>query len=189
MSPIALFLTSLSLSTDAFAAALARGSAERQPHLATALRVGAVFGLAEGLMCLAGWTLALVMASLIIAVDHWIALVLLGVIGGRMVLNGWREDGEDEADGAAARRSVLSTVITAIGTSIDSAAVGVAIALAGGPVWSALLIGVTSFALSTLGYLIGPRLGVRFGGYAEIAGGLVLIGLGVSIFVSHTLAG
>ena len=140
-------------------------------------------------MCLAGWTLALVMASLIIAVDHWIALVLLGVIGGRMVLNGWREDGEDEADGAAARRSVLSTVITAIGTSIDSAAVGVAIALAGGPVWSALLIGVTSFALSTLGYLIGPRLGVRFGGYAEIVGGFVLIGLGVSIFVSHTLAG
>ena len=137
-------------------------------------------------MCLAGWSLALVMAGLIMAVDHWIALVLLGVIGGRMVRNGLGDSGgQSETE----TRTGLATVVTAIGTSIDSAAVGVAIALAGGPAWSAALIGVTSFVLSTVGFLIGPRLGARFGGYAEIAGGLILMGLGVSIFLSHTLAG
>jgi manganese efflux pump family protein len=187
MNAFALLATSLSLSTDAFAAALARGSAARETRTLAALRVGAVFGLAEGLMCLLGWSLALVMADLIIAVDHWIALVLLVTIGGLMIRNGLAAGGDDEA--VAASTGLAATLVTALGTSIDAAAVGIALALAGAPVWSALVIGLTSFAMAGLGYRIGPRVAERLGGGAEVVGGIVLIAIGVSIFISHVAGG
>lgn len=191
MNAFALLATSLSLSTDAFAAALARGSAARETRTLAALRVGAVFGLAEGLMCLLGWSLALVMADLIMAVDHWIALVLLVTIGGLMIRNGLAAGGDDEA--VAASPGLAATLVTALGTSIDAAAVGIALALAlalaGAPVWSALVIGLTSFAMAGLGYRIGPRVAERLGGGAEVAGGIVLIAIGVSIFISHVAGG
>ena len=187
MNAFALLATSLSLSTDAFAAALARGSAARETRTLAALRVGAVFGLAEGLMCLLGWSLALVMADFIMAVDHWIALVLLVTIGGLMIRNGLAAGGDDEA--VAASPGLAATLVTALGTSIDAAAVGIALALAGAPVWSALVIGLTSFAMAGLGYRIGPRVAERLGGGAEVAGGIVLIAIGVSIFISHVAGG
>lgn len=186
ISVLTLPLTSLSLSTDAFAAALARGASDPAARTLTAMRVGAVFGLAEGLMCLAGWLLARVAAHWITAVDHWIALILLAAIGGMMVRNGLGDADEDEADEpAAATSGLLATVVTALGTSIDAAAVGIALALAGGPAWSALAIGLTSFTMASLGYRIGPKVAERLGGFAEIAGGVVLILIGISIFVSH----
>lgn len=187
MNAFALLVTSLSLSTDAFAAALARGSAARETRTLTALRVGAVFGLAEGSMCLLGWSLALVTADLIMAVDHWIALVLLVTIGGLMIRNGLAAGGDDKAVGAST--GLVATLVTALGTSIDAAAVGIALALAGAPVWAALIIGLTSFAMASLGYRIGPRVAARLGGGAEIAGGVVLMAIGISIFVSHVMAG
>ena len=149
-----------------------------------------MFGLAEGLMCLAGWLLARVAAHWITAVDHWIALILLAAIGGMMIRNGLGGADEDVADEpAAATSGLLATVVTALGTSIDAAAVGIALALAGGPAWSALAIGLTSFTMASLGYRIGPKVAERLGGFAEIAGGAVLIGIGVSIFVSHMTGG
>jgi len=190
ISVLTLPLTSLSLSTDAFAAALARGASDPAARTLRAMRVGAVFGLAEGLMCLAGWLLARVAAHWITAVDHWIALILLAAIGGMMIRNGLADADEDEADEpAAAASGLLATVVTALGTSIDAAAVGIALALAGGPAWSALAIGLTSFTMASLGYRIGPKVAERLGGFAEIAGGVVLIGIGVSIFVSHMTGG
>jgi manganese efflux pump family protein len=185
ISPILLALTSLSLSTDAFAAALARGSRERQHDAVAALRVGAVFGISEGLMCLIGWSFAFALSGALEAVDHWIALILLGVIGGRMIQEGL---GAPDPEAEPARRTWLGTVITAIGTSIDSAAVGIALALAHSPIWVALVIGLTSFAMSSLGYYAGPWLGARMGKRAEVAGGVILIAIGVSIFVSHMTA-
>ncbi|MEA1943720.1 MAG: manganese efflux pump MntP family protein [Pseudomonadota bacterium] len=182
-----LALTSLSLSSDAFAAALARGAADPAARTLRAVRVGAVFGLTEGLMCLAGWALARVAAHWITAVDHWIALVLLAAIGGLMIRNGLGDGDDEVADGGP--RGLLGTVVTALGTSIDAAAVGIALALAGGPAWSALAIGLTSFVMASLGYRIGPKVAERLGGMAEVAGGAVLILIGLSIFVSHVAAG
>lgn len=182
-SALALFSLSLSLSTDAFAASLARGACERHRRVSTALASGAIFGAAEGLMCLAGWGLGRVFAQAISALDHWIALVLLTLIGARMIREGLQPVGEDTPQ---SRKSLLGTVLTAIGTSVDSATVGVALALAGTGAIAALAIGTASFAASTAGYLIGPTLGSRFGKRAEIAGGLVLILIGVSIFADHT---
>ncbi|WP_417492984.1 manganese efflux pump MntP family protein [Maricaulis sp.] len=186
LNPFALILTSFSLSTDAFAAALARGAATPQARMIDALRIGLVFGVAEGLMCLMGWGVAIALADIVMAIDHWIALVLLSVIGGRMIREGL--SAPDEA-APVRRRTLLGTVVTAIGTSIDSAAVGIALALAGGSVWAALAIGLASFAMSSVGYYAGPHLGARLGRHAELAGGLILIAIGVSIFVSHMTAG
>ncbi len=188
LSPVLLVLTSLSLSTDAFAAALARGASHPGARTPEALRTGSVFGLSEGLMCLAGWSLAQVAESWITALDHWIALVLLGVIGGMMIRNGF-SGGDDDAEAAPARATLIGTVVTALGTSIDAAAVGVALAVSGGPVWTALMVGLSSFLIASLGYRIGPRVGEKLGGWAEIAGGTTLILIGVSIFVSHVTAG
>jgi putative Mn2+ efflux pump MntP len=185
INPLALVLTSFSLSTDAFAAALARGGAAPKVRLIDALRIGAVFGVSEGAMCLIGWSFAIALADIVTAVDHWIALILLSVIGGRMIREGLSPP--DEAR-PAKRHTVLGTVLTAIGTSIDSAAVGIALALAGGSAWAALAIGMTSFAMSSAGYYAGPHLGARLGRHAEIAGGAILIAIGVSIFISHMTA-
>lgn len=184
MSFLPLFLLAVSLSSDAFAASLARGGAARLPGWGAAIGSGAVFGAAEGLMCFGGWLVAGIFAQKIAAVDHWIALLLLGVIGARMVREGL--SGEVEAEADAPRRGTLGgTVLTALGTSVDSAAVGAALALSGTGAISALVIGLTSFIASTIGFRIGPWVGARLGRRAEIAGGALLIAIGVSIFVSH----
>ncbi|KJS35506.1 MAG: hypothetical protein VR74_16120 [Hyphomonas sp. BRH_c22] len=192
MHPVlTLALICLALSTDAFAAALARGAQQRTHDAAQAIRVGSVFGLSEGLMFLLGWGLAQSVAVHAQAFDHWIALVLLAAIGVLMVREGLRNEPDEAATGhpSPARRTALGTVLTAVGTSIDAAAIGVAMALAGTSAWLALGIGLTSFMMSAIGYLIGPALGVRFGQRAEIGGGLVLILIGLSIFYSHMTGG
>ena len=184
-----LALTSLSLSTDAFAAALARGASDPRARTLQAVRTGAIFGATEGLMCLIGWLAASIAADWITAIDHWAALILLTLIGVSMIRNGLSDDAaDDEAAADAPRRSVMGTVVTAIGTSIDSAAVGIALALAGAPVWSALAVGSTSFLFASLGYRIGPKVAERMGNWAEVAGGVVLIGIGITIFISHVTA-
>lgn len=178
---LALLPLALGLSTDAFAASLARGGRERGAHFGKAVKSGAVFGTTEGLMCLLGWSAASVFADQIRAFDHWIALILLVIIGGRMIQEGL----EDDDDNHIPAKSLLGTVITAIGTSVDSAAVGVALALSGVSVWAAFMIGCFSFTASTIGFLIGPMVGEKLGKRATIGGGVVLILIGCSIFYRH----
>lgn len=188
MSVLTLSLTAVSLSADAFAASLARGSAEPRARFGAALRVGAVFGTAEGLMALAGWFAARSFAGVITAVDHWIALVLLCAIGAKMIRDGLSGEAGPEI-AQAAPRGFFTTAATALGTSIDSAAVGVALGLTDIGAHAALVIGLTSFAFSTGGYLAGPYARKALGRRAEVLGGLVLIAIGVSIFVDHTWGG
>lgn len=186
IAPAALVATAIGLGTDAFAAALARGGLERRSGILPAVRVGAVFGISEGLMCLAGWALGRSFAGLVTALDHWLALIVLLVIGGRMVREGLGVGDDEEA--LPVRRTLAGTVWTAIGTSIDSAAVGVALALTGESPLVALAIGGASFAMSTVGYAIGPMAGQRMGRYAEVVGGVVIALIGMGIFVSHVSA-
>ncbi|MHA7901636.1 MAG: manganese efflux pump MntP [Henriciella sp.] len=183
---IALFLLSLALSTDAFAASIARGVRARERHFPTALGSGLIFGTTEGVMCLLGWIGGSLFAGFIARFDHWVALILLGIIGARMVREGLQHD----SDGTpAGRMTVIGTLVTAIGTSIDSATVGVALALAGTSAYAAIAIGGASFLASTVGFMIGPMLGARFGHRAEIAGGSVLIMIGIFIFYEHAVLG
>ncbi|MEQ8432744.1 MAG: manganese efflux pump MntP family protein [Oceanicaulis sp.] len=197
LASLTLGLTAAGLSGDAFAASVARGAVKRRIAPLEAVRNGLIFGGVEGLMCLAGWLLAFTFAGFVTALDHWIALVLLSVIGGKMILDSLQAEdagdkaGEDlhAAGAASARRpqTLVPTLITAMGTSIDSAAVGIALSLSGVSVIIALVVGLVSAAISTIGFLIGPLVGAALGKRAELLGGLILVGIGVSIWLSHVV--
>ncbi|WP_292071668.1 manganese efflux pump MntP family protein [Brevundimonas sp. UBA7534] len=185
MTPGAIAVLSLSMSTDAFAAAVGRGAAHR-PALGQALRAGLVFGVIEAITPIIGWSLGLIAAGLIQQIDHWIAFALLAVVGAHMIKEGLsKPDAEDE--GAPSRRGgLLALVATAVGTSIDAAAVGVGLAFIGADIWIiAASIGFTTFVLTTTGMLIGKAVGVRFGKTAELLGGVALIGIGLLILAEH----
>lgn len=188
MSPVAIAVLSVSMSADAFAAAIGRG-AQHRPSLSQALRSGLVFGVIEAITPLIGFALGVAAAGFVEAVDHWIAFGLLGAVGAKMIWEALKREEEAEAEavgGKAASRGLLALVATAVGTSIDAGAVGVGLALLGANIWLiAACIGFTTFALATLGLLIGKAAGVRLGKVVELIGGVALIGLGLKILLEH----
>ncbi|RST31233.1 manganese efflux pump [Sphingomonas ginkgonis] len=191
MTPVSLAVLAFSMSADACAAAMARGAATR-PSLTSALRGGAVFGAVEAVTPILGWAVGLAASRYIAAVDHWIAFLLLAVVGGKMALeavarlrNGDAEAGStDEAP--ARQRGLGGLLLVAVATSIDAAAVGVTLAVIDvNIVPVAVAIGLASFTMASAGLLIGRTMGARFGPLVELLGGLGLIGIGTSILVSH----
>jgi putative Mn2+ efflux pump MntP len=176
-----------SMSADAFAAALGKGAALDNPRLKEALRVGLIFGTVEAGTPLVGWVAGVTASRYISAFDHWVAFVVLGAIGGKMI---WESLHCDEGRPKPAQHSFSVLVCTAIGTSIDAMAIGVTLALIeANIVVAALAIGVTTFALATLGIMIGRLIGAQLGRIAEALGGAALIFIGASILVKHTLGG
>ncbi len=189
MTPLAIAVLSLSMSADAFAAAIGRG-AQHRPTLPQALRSGLVFGMIEAITPLIGFALGVAAAGFVAAIDHWIAFGLLGAVGGKMIWEALKPDdeaNEDEtATGRAASRGLVALIATAVGTSIDAGAVGVGLALLGANIWLiAACIGFTTFALATLGLLIGKAAGRRLGKIVELVGGVALIALGLKILLEH----
>ncbi len=189
MSPFAIAVLSLSMSADAFAAAIGRG-AQHRPTIPQALRSGLVFGVVEAITPLIGFALGVAAAGFVEAVDHWIAFGLLGAVGARMIWEALKRD-EDAAEatapvGKAASRGMLALIATAVGTSIDAGAVGVGLALLEANIWLiAFCIGFTTFVAATVGLLIGKVAGTRLGKLAELIGGLALIALGSKILLEH----
>ncbi|MGK9236732.1 manganese efflux pump MntP family protein [Inquilinus limosus] len=177
----------LSLSMDAFAAAVGKGVAARRfpirAQAAEALRVGVVLGGFELAMPLLGWALGIAFAEAVAAVDHWVAFVLLGLVGGRMAWHGMAP----ERIAAPDRRSGLGALAVAgIATSLDATAVGVSLAFVRIDIWTAsLTIGAVTFAMCLLGFLLGRNAGARLGRLAEVLGGLGLILVGARILVEH----
>ena len=187
MTPLSIAVLSLSMSTDAFAAAVGRGAAHR-PAFKTAVRNGLVFGVIEAITPLIGWGLGMIAAGLVEQIDHWIAFGLLGAVGAKMLWESVQpiEVEAQDAAGRAARNGAVALVATAVGTSIDAAAVGVGLAFIGANIWViALSIGVSTFVLTTIGMLIGKAVGARFGKAAEFLGGIALILIGLSILADH----
>lgn len=178
-----LLLLALALSMDAFAVAVARGAAG-EGGWRSALRLSLSFGLAQGLMPLLGWWLGVTFADLLAAVDHWIAFVLLASLGIRMIREGAL--GGDMTVEVRSSLSLLGLVVASIATSIDAAVAGMSLPFLGQPVLVACLVigGVTAFVCK-LGVMIGARVGVGMGRRAEVAGGIVLIGIGIRILVDH----
>ncbi|MDG5489609.1 manganese efflux pump MntP family protein [Sphingomonas sp. BGYR3] len=189
MTPLSITLLSFSMSADAFAASVGRGAASR-PSLTAALRGGLVFGVVEAITPLIGWTLGLIAAGWVEAVDHWIAFGLLTLVGGHMILQsfGTDEDPATDATPAIVRRGgAPALVATAIGTSIDAAAIGVGLAFIGVNIWLiAASIGMTTFAMTTIGLYLGGSVGTRLGKRVELLGGVMLIGIGLFILADHT---
>ena len=172
------------MSIDSFLAALGRGAGMHRPRLVEALRTGAVFGVIEMLTPLLGWAAGMTASAYIAAVDHWIAFGLLAAVGGRMIVNGIVLPAEKPAEKVDS--SLLVLLATALGTSIDAMAVGVSLALLDVNILViAAAIGTTTFLLSTGGILMGRMIGLGFGRWAEIGGGLALTGLGLSILLTH----
>lgn len=188
VTPLAIAALAFSMSADACAAAIGQGAA-RKPTVSNALRSGAVFGTIEAITPLIGWALGAIAAGFITGIDHWIAFGVLCAVGLKMF---W--EGVQKSRGHAAReqtgggeQGAAKLVLTAIGTSIDAAAVGVTLAFLNVNILAvALAIGATTFILSTAGLLLGGLLGRKFGGRVELLGGLLLMAIGTTILLEHT---
>lgn len=187
MTPVAIAILAFSMSADACAAAMARGAATR-PTVRAALLSGLVFGVIEALTPIAGWALGRVASSYIAAVDHWVAFVLLTIVGGKMILVSVPRLGSSADDAVPSKGGGLtSLVLTALATSLDAAVVGVTLALVDANILVvAGAIGATTFLLATAGLLIGRAIGARFGPLVEVVGGVGLIAIGVGIMFGHT---
>jgi putative Mn2+ efflux pump MntP len=183
MTFLPILLLALSMSSDAFAAALGKGARLDRPGLGEALRTGLIFGSIEAITPVIGWMLGRGASRYIQAFDHWIAFGLLAVIGGKMI---WDSLQRPEAEEKPQRHTFTALAVTAIGTSIDALAVGVTLALVGANIIvNALAIGTATFIMVTIGVMAGRYLGEKFGRYAEGAGGVVLIVIGVKILLEQ----
>lgn len=184
MSSITLFLIALGVSADALAVSIGKGLTMRSRRRADALALAITFGVFQAVMPLIGWVLGNGLSGYITAIDHWVAFVLLVVIGLKMIWEATHA-GEDEptTDGGV---PVGELLVLGVATSIDALAVGISFAfLEVSIVPAILLIGVTTFVLSLAGVAIGHRAGKRFRGPAEIVGGLILIVIGTRILFDH----
>ena len=182
---IELFLIGVGLSMDAFAVSVCKGLGMEKINKKHAFLIGLYFGGFQALMPFLGWALGIRFQKYITSVDHWIAFGLLAVVGGKMIWEASKPRDADE-DAGPRRSGPWALIATAIGTSIDAAAVGVGLAFIGADIWLiAASIGCTTFVLTTVGMLIGKSVGARFGKTAELLGGIALICLGVGILLEH----
>ena len=184
MGTCELFIIAVSLAMDAFAVSICKGLSAGRSRLGGCLACGIWFGGFQALMPLAGWLLGVRFQGMIVSVDHWIAFFLLGLIGFNMVREA--RGGEAEELDSSFRPGAMLPL--AVATSIDALAVGVTFAFLQVVILPAVLfIGVTTFVLSAVGVKAGSVFGARYRSRAELAGGLVLIGMGIKILLEHTL--
>lgn len=177
---------SLAMATDAFAVAIGKGAALQKPNLRAALRIGLIFGVVEGLTPILGWFLGQAAAPYVEAWDHWIAFVLLTLLGMRMIREALH--GEDQGEGQESHQSFWLLVITGFATSIDAMIVGLGLAFMDVNIWiTAAAIGLCTFTMVTIGIMLGRALGAVVGKRAEMLGGVVLIVIGSTILYEHVI--
>ena len=180
-----LFLLAVGVSMDAFAVSVCKGLAMKKATLGGQLTCGVWFGGFQALMPLIGFFLGTLFADAIETVDHWIAFGLLALIGGNMLKDAFDTDCDCEEH--SADLSVKTMFVMAVATSIDALAVGISLAMAGNVnIWLAIaLIGMTTCVFSAIGVKIGNIFGSRFEKKAQMAGGVILILLGLKILLEH----
>ena len=187
MGFLELLLLAVGLSMDAFAVSVCKGLCMKKADLRAQAICGAWFGGFQGLMPLIGFLLGTLFADAIVAVDHWIAFILLALIGINMLKEALEKKECDCCDTNEADLSVKTMFVMAVATSIDARAVGISLAMAGDVniVAAVLLIGVTTFLLSGVGVKVGNIFGSRFEKKAQLLGGVILILLGTKILLEH----
>ena len=182
MSLFELFLVAVGLSMDAFAVSVCKGLAMQKMNLKNAAIVGLWFGGFQAGMPLIGYFLGKQFETYITSIDHWIAFILLFLIGLSMI----REALSKEEEKADASLDVKTMFLLAVATSIDALAVGVTFAFLQVRIVPAIsFIGVLTFLLSAVGVKVGNVFGVKYKAKAEIAGGIILIGMGLKILLEH----
>ena len=183
MGIVELFITAVALSMDAFAVSMCKGLATSHVKLKHMALAGIWFGGFQALMPLIGYLLGSTFESYITAFDHWIAFALLGFLGGKMI---WEAltSGDEPANGSF---SVREMFLMAVATSIDALAVGVTFALLPDVKigWAVSFIGVLTFLFSAFGVKLGSIFGEKFKTKAELAGGTILVLMGLKILLEH----
>ena len=195
MGIIELLLIAVGLSMDAFAVSIGNGLSMKKSTPKAALAIALSFGLFQAGMPLAGYFLGSAFENVIKEFDHFIALIFLGFIGGKMIFDGIKElrakkRGEEEEE-KPFKLSFGTLMIQAIATSIDALIVGVSFAaLPDVNIWAAvMLIGLTTFNISLVGVFFGKKFGQLLGSKAEVLGGIILVGIGLKVFIEHMFFG
>lgn len=198
MGLVNIIVIGLGLAMDAFAVSVTSGLAVRRVRIRYALKLSLSFAFFQALMPVIGWLAGIRFSEKIRTVDHWIAMLLLAAIGIKMILDTVQENiktsGTTPVPSDAGEISLRTLVVLAVATSIDALAVGVSFSCAGVDRFSTLLLDAAAIGLVTLllcfpGVFIGRRFGAAFKGKAGIAGGVLLIGMGLKIFVERCIAG
>lgn len=183
-----LFILAVGLSMDAFAVSICKGVCLKKASLGQSAIVGAYFGIFQALMPIIGYFLGTGFADKIERYDHWVAFVLLLILGGKMFIESFKKE-DVERDAAGNDRDELKftkMLVLAIATSIDALAVGITLAFLKVNIWAAAsFIGMTTFIISAAGVKIGHVFGEKYTNKAELAGGLILMVIGVKILLEH----
>lgn len=183
MDLVSIVLISVGLAMDAFAVAVCKGLSMKKIDIKKVIIIGLYFGVFQGLMPAIGYLLGVNFSAIVESVDHWIAFILLGFIGGKMIKEALSKD-EGSIDDSV---NFKTMVVLALATSIDALAVGITFAFLKTSYvgLSFLLIGGITFVLSALGVLIGNKFGSKYEKKAEFVGGVILIFLGLKILLEH----
>jgi putative Mn2+ efflux pump MntP len=183
MDAITIILIAIGLAMDCFAVSVAGGVTIKTLKSLHALRIAVFFGFFQGFMALMGWLAASNFSELVAEIDHWIAFILLAIIGGRMVWDSFRDESERKPIDPTNLKVLL---ILSVATSIDALAIGVSFAfLETSVVVPILTIGLASFLFSIAGVYIGDKVGGVFEKRAELLGGIILIAIGLKILTEH----
>jgi putative Mn2+ efflux pump MntP len=186
MTIIEILLLAISMAMDAFAVCLSAGALPQAKGFRPAFRLSFHFGLFQFLMPVLGWLVGTTLEVLIRNVDHWLALALLAFVGVRMIYSAFNPEQTQPSD--PSRGWLL--ILLSIAVSIDALAIGLSLGLLGVSVWfPAILIGIVTSAMSLAGLRIGIGLGSSLGRPFQVAGGILLIGIGLRIALSHLATG
>ena len=182
MNIIELFLTSLSLSMDAFAASICKGLSSTKNKLKNGIMIGLSFGLFQALMPLSGYYLGNLMSNKIIKYDHYIALILLTLIGISMIKEA------KENDNINNNITIKEIIILSIATSIDAFVIGVTLSfLRVNIITSVSFIGIVTTIICFIGFFLGNIIGEKLNKHSKILGGILLIIIGIKIFLEHII--
>ena len=190
MNLLEIFLIGIGLSMDAFAVSVGKGLGMGRIEYRTALLLAVSFGFFQALMPVIGWFLAAQFADVIRSFDHWIAFILLAIVGGKMIVDAIRGTGEDEDVGSGPSIGVGELLVLSVATSIDALAVGIMFAALGvSPMPAVVIIGVTTFTLSCAGVVLGNRFGAVYERPANLLGGVILVAIGLKVLIEHLTTG
>jgi putative Mn2+ efflux pump MntP len=183
MTLFPVFLIALGLSMDSFAVALGYGLVSGKPRAKDILKCGLFFGLFQGLMPVIGYFLGINLKAFITGIDHWIAFGLLGIIGGKMIVESFESKKEEKTKNPFKN---MPLCYAAIATSIDALAMGIGFAFLQVKIFSAAaIIGIVTLVFAVCGILIGNKIGNILEKKALFSGGIILVGIGTKILLQH----
>lgn len=189
MSILTIILTGIGLSMDAFAVSLSKGFCLRKNIFRNAFKISIFFGISQAIMPLIGWLCGIYFESYIKFIDHWIAFILLSLLGGKMIYESIKEDNSETSVECSLEEEEIGNknlLILAVATSIDALAVGISFAFLSINIMTAIIIiGIVTFIICFIGVYIGKALGNVLKKYSEILGGVILIFIGLKILIEH----